>query len=117
MKICSKCKLEKNVTDFYKSQGKERRTQAKCKSCFNTYVMERWKNRKIKVIEQFGNVCYDCNQTYHPNVFDFHHLDPGTKDFDWSKMRLFSEARMQAELSKCVMLCANCHRTRHALFS
>lgn len=112
MKVCSTCKLEKQDNEFY-SKGKEARTSSMCKSCFNAYCITRWKNRKILIVEQFGNCCHDCGQSYHPNVYDFHHLDPATKEMTWTKMRLMSESKMQAELAKCVMLCSNCHRIRH----
>jgi hypothetical protein len=43
----------------------------------------------------------------------FHHLDPSHKDFtiggkskSWNKI--------QSELDKCVLLCANCHAEVHA---
>lgn len=116
MKTCCTCKIDKSDIDFY-SKGRENRTSSMCKSCFNKYCIARWIARKLRVIEQFGNKCKDCNITYHPNVYEFHHINPEIKDFDWTKMRLYSEKRMQAELSKCVMLCANCHRLRHVLSS
>lgn len=112
MKVCSTCKLEKQDTEFY-SKGKENRTNSMCKPCFNAYCSARWKERKVRIVEQFGNICHDCNHSYHPNVYDFHHTDPSTKEMTWTKMRLLSEDKMQAELSKCIMLCSNCHRIRH----
>jgi len=112
MKTCSTCRIEKQDTEFY-NKGKENRTNSSCKSCFNAYCIERWKQRKIKVIKQFGNKCADCSVSHHPNVYEFHHLNPETKDFSWDKIRLFSEERMQKELAKCILLCANCHRLRH----
>ena len=116
MKICSTCKQEKEDTEFYK-KGKENRTNSKCKRCFNDYCMQRWTNRKLEAIRNFGGKCLDCSGEYHYSVFDFHHLDPSTKDVDWSKLRLRSDSAIKAELAKCVMLCANCHRMRHALSS
>lgn len=113
MKYCTKCDSNKAVTEFY-SKGKEKRTSSWCKSCFNSYCIERWIQRKLKVINKFGDKCLDCDKQYHYAVYEFHHLDPSTKETSWTKMRLMSEARMQKELSKCVMLCANCHRLRHA---
>ena len=65
-----------------------------------------------------GGRCADCGLTLaasHYAVFEFHHLDPSRKDADWSELRLQGKAKIQAELAKCVLLCANCHRVRQAL--
>lgn len=64
-------------------------------------------------IKYLGSICKDCNQSFPPNVFDFHHRDPLIKEMTWVKMRLVSEKRLLAELDKCDLLCANCHRLRH----
>lgn len=112
MKRCCICKNEKLDTDFY-AKGKEKRTSSLCKPCFNNYCMARWIARKETIIQQFGGVCCDCKQSYHYAVFEFHHLDPTVKEYNWIKMRQMSEDKMQTELSKCVLLCANCHRLRH----
>lgn len=112
MRKCNICSQEKEESEFY-SKGKSGRLNSSCKSCFNSYCIERWKQIKIDTVILFGNKCLDCQQTYHPNVFEFHHLDPNEKDYNWSKLRLFSPKRRAMELSKCVMLCANCHRQRH----
>jgi hypothetical protein len=64
-----------------------------------------------------GSSCVDCGISYpntHYSVFDFHHLDPSEKDVDWSKLRLRSWDKIVKELSKCVLLCSNCHRIRHS---
>lgn len=64
-------------------------------------------------IEQFGNKCADCNLTYPSCAYDFHHSDPKTKDIEPGLLFARSRSVIAAELSKCVMLCANCHRIRH----
>lgn len=110
MKLCTTCNTEKPESDFYK---KGSRLQHFCKKCFNKYCMERWFNIKTDAVASFGNKCNDCGNTYHQNVFEFHHIKPEEKDFDWSKTRLLSKDKRDEELSKCVMLCANCHRMRH----
>ena len=84
-----------------------------CKSCSIAYAMNRWTERKLKAIEQFGGKCLDCGKKYPHQVYEFHHLDPKTKKFTWTKLRLQSEKTLKLELAKCVLLCANCHRIRH----
>jgi len=74
---------------------------------------EEKRKRKVWAIEYLGNVCQSCGGIFHPAVYEFHHLDPTTKDRDPSKMLSLSKERLQNELNKCELLCANCHRVRH----
>lgn len=46
-------------------------------------------------------------------VLEYHHLDPGTKLFDLSKWTAHSRKEIIAEIAKCIVLCANCHRIAH----
>lgn len=43
---------------------------------------------------------------------DFHHRDPLTKDFEIGGFH-GSRARLLAEVEKCDLICAVCHRLRH----
>lgn len=60
-----------------------------------------------------GKPCADCGKLYPPYVMDFDHRDPSTKTAIISYLpRLQSWARLKAELAKCDLVCANCHRMR-----
>lgn len=57
--------------------------------------------------------CTDCGESHPSCVMDFHHRDPSAKLFGissraWHK----SEEKLQEEIDKCDLLCANCHRRR-----
>jgi hypothetical protein len=72
---------------------------------------------KQQCCEYKGGKCADCGYSdlQYLDVFDFHHLDPKDKDFDLGGCsKRFSWDKIQPELDKCVMLCARCHRIRHA---
>jgi hypothetical protein len=75
--------------------------------------MKRWVNKKLDAIAYKGDKCLDCSQKFHYSIYEFHHLDPNTKDYTWAKLRMKSWSNIKKELDKCVLLCANCHRTRH----
>ena len=47
---------------------------------------------------------------------DFHHLDPLRKDIAVSQMiaQGYGRSRIENEISKCIVLCKNCHAKLHA---
>jgi hypothetical protein len=55
--------------------------------------------------------CVDCGRTYPPYVMDFDHV-VGGKVSGVGSMRCHSMARLIAEIAKCEVVCANCHRER-----
>ena len=66
-------------------------------------------------VEYKGKKCQRCGYDRCLEALEFHHLDPTQKDFNISsKGYTRSWKRVQEELEKCVMLCANCHREVHA---
>lgn len=54
--------------------------------------------------------CQDCGVEYPPYVMDFDHRDPSSKRANVS--RLNHIAAVKAEIAKCDLVCANCHRER-----
>jgi hypothetical protein len=46
----------------------------------------------------------------------WHHVDPATKKFqlDLRSLSNRSEREIQAEVTKCILLCANCHAEAHS---
>nr|DAP37998.1 MAG TPA: INTRON TRANSFERASE [Crassvirales sp.] len=79
--------------------------------------INRWKERKKKYIKLLGGQCDCCHIKFNDTnyaIFDFHHINPNTKEYTWDKLRLFSDFKIRAELSKCQLLCVNCHRLIHS---
>ncbi|KKM95010.1 hypothetical protein LCGC14_1192410, partial [marine sediment metagenome] len=70
------------------------------------------KRRKERAAKLFNNKCLDCGLVDDPCVYDFHHPDASQKDFSFRDYRPWEETKK--ELQKCVMICVNCHRRRHA---
>lgn len=56
--------------------------------------------------------CQDCGGTFPPEAMDFDHVD-GEKIGNISEMaREAPEEKLKAEISKCEVVCSNCHRIR-----
>lgn len=57
--------------------------------------------------------CAHCRMA-DPECLEFHHRNPKEKDFHVSGMLSRRWDAVMAEVSKCIVLCANCHRKEHA---
>ena len=73
------------------------------------------RNTKLKAVTLAGAVCRGCGLSEPVEALEFHHLDPKTKEFSLSADGMpRSWPQLRAELAKCVLLRANCHRETHA---
>jgi hypothetical protein len=70
------------------------------------------RNREI-ILAAKAQPCADCGGLFHPVCMDFDHRDPSTKSFAIGGTMTRSESSVRAELAKCDVVCANCHRLRH----
>lgn len=107
----------------------------KCKTCNREY-QRKWfaQNKKVqidrvrkntnrqkenikKIISDFlrNNPCIDCGES-DPIVLDFDHVDSETKEYTVAQIHGYgmSISRLEKEMSRCVVRCANCHRRRTA---
>lgn len=91
--------IEMNIIDSIKSIIKKR-TAA-------------YKRKKTKELEEFKSTlkCVICGEN-RPWCLDFHHINPEEKEGEIVKL-IESPRRLQEELKKCIVLCANCHRDLH----
>lgn len=128
-KICGRCKRSVSLELFNKRAKSRDGLSSWCRPCYSEYDRERYQNgdkaRKEKnkadrleavrsyLWELFSNSkCFDCGNR-DPEVMEFDHRDPSQKSFTISHMlRSYSLKRIQAEIAKCDIVCANCHRKR-----
>ena len=62
-----------------------------------------------------GGCCQLCGYKKCSEALEFHHLEVAGKDFGISdKGYTRSWKKIEEELDKCILLCANCHREVHA---
>ena len=126
MKICGRCKVEKDESEFNK---KGKGLQPNCKDCNRAYGKEHYQKNKeyyaikgkkfrIETYEWYRNIlsqceCFECGEN-HPATFDWHHEFPEDK-IDCISHMINGKARATiiVEMNKCIILCANCHRKLH----
>lgn len=130
LKYCWRCNSHKDITDFYTQTLRSGKVQVhtNCKACVRTHqqnyralnkeyhnetTRQRRLNNKQQAIKRFHYECHDCRQSFPSCVYDFHHLDPSKKEMSVANAFSKNNKNFEAELDKCIMLCANCHRIRH----
>lgn len=79
-------------------------------------ALEHQERNKIWFNERFKDIlfCSKCGENDR-RCLDFHHLNPSLKFKSIAHMiRVNSHSKIEAEVSKCIVLCSNCHRKTHA---
>lgn len=114
-KVCTKCKRELPIENFHWRDKAKGTRRSECKDCHNAYMKNVYKDKKDTLQDLKSELkCAKCgeNRGY---VLDFHHRDPSTKGATIARMTSnnYTLDRVQKEIEKCVVLCANCHREFH----
>lgn len=127
-KICKKCGRELPIEEFeeenFNGRLYRRKTCRKCRAIYrkerraivpNIYKAQqkRHQERLTTFLYENKTPCIVCGES-EPVCIDFHHLDSGSKEFSIGKGRSKGKEKILDEISKCVCLCANCHRKVHA---
>lgn len=128
-KLCKRCEKTKKVEEFSLSSRSKDKRQTYCKECSNELGKENYHANKARYfnnaksrdkamrdwIDQQKSVpCADCGGVFDPICMDFDHLPEYAKVMDISMMRRRRMAwdKIKAEIVKCEVVCANCHRLR-----
>lgn len=92
----------------------EKRTYADRRDYLIKAVAKRRKKLKEMAIALKGGRCVFCGYNRYNGALDFHHIDGKTKEFGVSLNGITrSWVRVEKELEKCILVCANCHREVH----
>jgi len=93
-------KKRKQLADAYKPirRVRDRKRKAAFKAMLN----------KI----QLDSGCVDCGYNENPVALDFDHLPGSVKVAQVSHMEGYKKEKIEAEIAKCEVVCANCHRIR-----
>lgn len=74
-------------------------------------VAKRRRKVKAMAIAYKGGNCQICGYSKFQGALDLHHLNPKDKNFGIAdKGYTRSWESVKAELDKCILVCANCHR-------
>ena len=119
-KICTKCQMEKQISEYYISDTKRGYHQAECKDC-NRITKKKWRERirndnRANILQYLGGSyqCTRCGFTHSTSSpFDWHHLDSNIKEASPMLMIHNNWEKLKKELDKCQFLCACCHRIEH----
>lgn len=127
MRTCARCQQSLPLEDFGVHRREKGSLKHTCRPCTRAYGRDhyqrnkgdylekarRWEAKMKALIDAAKNrPCTDCGQTFPPYVMDFDHLPGREKAFNVSAGRAIGLAKVQAEIDKCDLVCANCHRRR-----
>lgn len=136
--ICIKCHVEKSIDQYNVRDKKSGKRHTTCKVCHSAYLRQHYLANKEKYIKKarkwdaenkaehldkarryvldylLKHPCVDCGET-DPIVLQFDHVR-GDKFESVSVITasVISLKRLKAEISKCEVRCANCHRIKTA---
>jgi len=133
MKKCSKCNIEKDLSEFFFKNKEKGILHACCKECKRDLdrksyhnnserkqkIRKRANEQKKYILEYIRRVksISSCNMCGDKRwyVLDFHHIKD--KEFNITDLgtRGASIEKFKREIRKCITLCANCHREVHYL--
>lgn len=80
----------------------------------STDVINFRKRRKLNLMKVAGNKCCLCGYDKIPDALEFHHIIPEEKKYAISNSGVCHDLELDlAEVKKCILICANCHREVH----
>ena len=116
-KQCSICGLEKPLTDFAFRNKTKGTYRTNCRQCQSEIMKAHYdRNKEILDKTKEGKSCAKCGYNRCAEALEYHHTDPNSKIDTVARLATHSniEAAL-AEIEKCSILCANCHREYHFL--
>jgi hypothetical protein len=116
---CKECVKEYNRTYHVKrmKDPRQRREFLEYQKTYQASWGRQHRNERFKWLDEAkAKPCMDCHLSFPPECMDFDHRDPKTKLFNISQAAVSgrSVASVRAEMAKCDLVCANCHRIRTA---
>ncbi len=131
MKICSKCKIDKDLDQFNKNKAKHDGLQTFCRDCshikFKEYYEKNKESHKQSIYDRRDKLksiaraflvdyfqthpCVDC-QNSDIRVLEFDHLGDKIKGIGRLVAEGYSLDVISREMKKCEVRCRNCHQIK-----
>lgn len=134
-RICKKCNEPKDILEFHVHNKTKGTRSVYCKECACELQKEWYENNKKRHLKNVSKNCkkrsrsikkllarlkkmkgcYFCGYDKCESSLDFHHKNPEEKEIGLSRAcgRKYSKERLKKELSKCIVVCKNCHGELH----
>lgn len=116
IKKCPRCEKVLALKEFYPRRKRigAGNLSPWCRECYRKDAAARSRAFKKRCVEYKGGACSRCGYSKYIGALDFHHKDPAQKDFGLGRVHTRKwTKKIEAELAKCDLLCANCHREVH----
>jgi len=133
MRVCSSCKKRRRELEFnykYKSEGIRQKT---CRMCTRKQIKNHYDNNRQYYLDKsrsrngivrkklrdyiwrylLQNPCVDCGET-DPVVLEFDHQADKVISISQAIQYNYTLEKIQNEIAKCLVRCANCHRRKTA---
>lgn len=114
MAKCTRCRQEKETTEFFKDSRRPCGHAIWCKACENQYFRE----HSLQVYWKFkeDNPCTDCGGFFPHYVMEFDHMmgdeRPRSKRGFADRVRTVEAILRKMERDRVELVCANCHKAR-----
>lgn len=129
---CKVCNETKDCSNFPKKESNASGYSTLCKPCNSIRTYSYYKTGKYK--DKYADGAKECRKRFQVAVdsikskygclkcgeseaccLDFHHIETSDKEYNIASITTAkSKQRLIVELSKCVVLCSNCHRKLHS---
>lgn len=129
-KICRYCEVEKPMSEFHFSALSKDRRQHKCKLCNIANSKKDYKENRKEITKkrarkrqlEFKDLCDSfkingCSYCDEKSFccLEFHHFDPSEKEHAISSLYARKNGdKIYNELTKCIVVCCNCHKKIHS---
>ena len=114
---CHRCHVERPLDMFYLDTESRGRGRRPCRICIREKNAANYAEQRAHVAAiKLASGCVDCGiKSEWPQIYDFDHRPGETKGATIALLiRTSTIAAIDAEIAKCDIVCANCHRIRTA---
>ena len=126
-KTCTKCGLPKPADREHFDWSERDGLSARCVECRRKNGKTHYETNKVvyfahadarrldmaEFIRSLKNKpCADCKDSFPHYVMDFDHRGDKTVNLSHPRVKRWGKNRILAEIAKCDVVCANCHRIR-----